>query len=94
MVRKPAAAGRSPGLRGIGEVVLHPPYLRRTATIALVVGLTINLVNHGDVILAGDASAETWLKAALNFLIPFVVSNLGLLAGHPVEPAGETGRGP
>lgn len=93
MVSKPAPAGRSPGVRGVGEVVLYPPYLRRTLTIALVVGLIISLVNQGDVILAGNASAETWLKTGLNFLIPFVVSNLGLLAGHPVARAGRTESG-
>lgn len=30
----------------------------------------------------GDAAALTWVKACLNYCVPFVVSNLGLLAGR------------
>ncbi len=80
-------------MSGIVELVLYPPHLRRTATIALVVGLTITIVNQGDVILGGDASAGTWFKAGLNFMIPFIVSNLGLLAGHPVAKEDEPAAG-
>ena len=29
---------------------------------------------------SGEATAATWLKYALNFAVPFVVSNLGLLS--------------
>jgi hypothetical protein len=37
------------------------------------------------VILGGDATALTWVKAGLNYCVPFVVSNLGLLAGKRAE---------
>jgi hypothetical protein len=37
------------------------------------------------VIVAGDATAAIWIKAAGNFAVPFVVSNLGLLAGKRAE---------
>lgn len=59
-----------------------PARLRRTATIALVVGTILTLLNHGDVILGGNATGATAVKAALNFLVPFVVSNLGMLSGR------------
>ena len=57
-------------------------HLRRTVRIALVVGLVLTAINQADVIAAGEATATTWLKCALNFVVPFVVSNLGLLAGR------------
>jgi hypothetical protein len=60
-------------------------HLRRTIRIALVVGTILTLINQLDVILAGDASTITWVKAALNYCVPFVVSNLGLLAGKRAE---------
>ena len=60
-----------------------PSRLRRTVAIALVVGTLLTLFNQGDVILAGQASAVTLLKGTTNYLTPFVVSNLGLLAGRP-----------
>ena len=72
-------------------------HLRRTARIALVVGAVLTLINQADVILAGDASAATWVKVGLNFCVPFVVSNLGLLAGKRAERASahrDAGAGP
>ena len=55
-------------------------HLRRTVTIALIVGIVLTSINQLDVILAGDATPWTWVKCAMNFLVPFLVSNLGLLS--------------
>lgn len=57
-------------------------HLRRTATIALVVGVVLTTINQLDVIVSGDASTLTFVKCGLNFVVPFVVSNLGLLSGR------------
>ncbi len=64
----------------------RPAHLRRTVTIALVVGAILTLANQGDVLLSGAATTATALKVATNFLTPFVVSNLGLLTGRPKAP--------
>ncbi|HEX4734971.1 MAG TPA: nitrate/nitrite transporter NrtS [Thermoleophilaceae bacterium] len=63
-------------------------HLRRTVRIALVVGLVLTAINQLDVILSGDATTATWVKCGLNFVVPFVVSNLGLLSGRqrPTAP--------
>jgi hypothetical protein len=61
----------------------QPEHLRRTLRIALVVGLVLTAINQLDVIVGGDATAVTWVKCGLNFVVPFVVSNLGLLSGRP-----------
>jgi hypothetical protein len=63
------------------RIVLRPEHLRQTLTIALVVGTILTAINHADVIFRGDATTTTLAKAALNYLVPFIVSNLGLLAG-------------
>jgi hypothetical protein len=67
-------------------------HLRRTIRIALVVGLVLIAINQLDVILAGDATTSTWIKSATNFLVPFLVANLGLLSGRRLtsvdRPAG------
>jgi hypothetical protein len=63
-------------------------HLRRTIRIALVVGTILTLINQADVIFSGDATIITWVKAALNYCVPFVVSNLGLLAGKRAEQQG------
>jgi hypothetical protein len=67
------------------QICLRREHLRRTIRIALVVGTILTLINQADVILAGDATLLTWIKTALNYCVPFVVSNLGLLAGKRVE---------
>lgn len=72
-------------LREALRICLRPEHLRRTLLIALVVGAILTLINQTDVIIAGDATATTWIKAGLNFCVPFVVSNLGLLAGKRAE---------
>jgi hypothetical protein len=36
-------------------------------------------INHLDVVLAGRASTVTWVKSGVTYVVPFVVSNLGVL---------------
>jgi hypothetical protein len=60
-------------------------HLKRTITIALAVGTILTLINQLDVIIEGNADAFTWVKCGLNYCVPFVVSNLGLLAGKRAE---------
>lgn len=61
------------------RVVLHPPHLRKTVTIAVVVGTVLFCINQLDVVLAGDATAATWSKGALTYAVPLGVSNVGIL---------------
>jgi hypothetical protein len=42
----------------------------------------LSAINQGQTILTGMATAATAVRCVANFLIPFVVSNLGLLAGR------------
>ena len=55
-------------------------HLKATGGIALLVGTWLTLVNQADVIAAHGFDRAIWVKIALNYLTPFVVSNLGLLA--------------
>ena len=66
------------------RVVFHPPYLRKTLFIAFVVGTVLFAINHLDEVLTGRATAVVWIKSATTYLVPFVVSNLGLLVGSRV----------
>jgi hypothetical protein len=67
-----------------------PARLRRTTTIALVVGTILTLLNQGDVILGGNATGMTAIRAGLNFVVPFLVSNLGLLSGRVASVTTDT----
>ena len=67
------------------RVVMFRPHLRRTCITALIVGTVLFTINQLDVVLAGHATAGTWIKAAVTYLVPFTVANVGLLFGrrHP-----------
>ena len=67
------------------RICFRREHLRRTLKIALVVGTILTLINQADVIIRGDATAVTWIKGGLNYCVPFIVSNLGLLAGKRAE---------
>lgn len=62
-------------------VVRYPPHLRKTITIALVVGTVLFCINQLDVVIRGDATALVWVKTSVTFLVPFCVSNVGVLVG-------------
>jgi len=62
------------------SVVFDRANLKRTLTIALIVGTTFFGMNQLGVIVAGHASALVWAKVALTYLTPLVVSNLGVLS--------------
>lgn len=64
------------------QICLRAEYLRRTVRIALAVGTILTAINQADVILGSDAVTLTWVKTGLNYCVPFVVANLGLLAGQ------------
>lgn len=68
-------------VRAALRTCLQPQNLRRTLTIAVVVGPVLTAINQADVIARGEATSTTVAKAVLNYLVPFIVSNLGLLVG-------------
>ena len=64
---------------------------RTGSRVALVVGTILTLVNQGSVIFGGDASVVTWLRVAVNYLVPFVVASIGYLAPFRLRPPGSNG---
>ncbi|GAC1596495.1 MAG: hypothetical protein NVS3B21_20350 [Acidimicrobiales bacterium] len=61
------------------QVVVHPAHLRKTLLIAVVVGTVLFMINQLDVVLQGRATAIVWIKIALTYVVPFCVSNVGIL---------------
>jgi hypothetical protein len=49
-------------------------------TIAVIVGSTFFAMNQLSVVAAGHANATVWLKVALTYLTPLLVSNFGVLS--------------
>ena len=62
-------------------VVLYPRHVSRMMLIAVIVGSVLFAINHLDTVLNGAATTTTWVKVGVTYLVPFVVSNVGLLVG-------------
>ena len=62
------------------EICCQWTHLRATGSVALLVGSWLTLVNQGDVIALQGIDLPVLIKIAINYLTPFVVSNIGLLS--------------
>lgn len=69
-----------PSIPGALRICCRPDHLRKTGSIALLVGTWITFVNQADAIIDHGITAGVLFKLAMNYLTPFVVSNLGLLS--------------
>jgi hypothetical protein len=76
------------GWREAIGVIAYRPHLRKTVRIAAVVGTVLFCINQLDVVLRGDATTATWVKGAITYLVPFIVSNLGVLVASRRPPPG------
>jgi hypothetical protein len=80
--------------------------LRTAIPTALIVGSVLCAVNQGATLLAGQATAGTWVRMAINYVVPFLVASIGYLSAHhirrrelqspanrdPEKGVGQTGR--
>jgi hypothetical protein len=57
----------------------RPEVARRCALIAVAVGTLLTLVNQWGALASGQISAAVLVRAVANYLVPFIVSNLGAL---------------
>jgi hypothetical protein len=68
-------------------VVRYPRHLRKTVCIAFLVGRILFVINQLDVVLRGEAGPVVWVKAAVTYLVPFAVSNAGILVATRRSPS-------
>ena len=61
--------------------MLWPAHLKRTVATALLVGTVLFAINQLNVVIDGHADAGVWIKTGVTFLVPFAVSNVGMLIG-------------
>ena len=67
--------------------MLYRPHLRKTIGIAVLVGTILFAINQLDVVLRGAATPVVWLKVGLTYLVPFCVSNVGVLIASRRTPS-------
>jgi hypothetical protein len=61
------------------SVVRAPRSLKRSVVVALIVGSAFFAMNQLGIIIGGRATALVSVKAALTYLTPLLVSNIGML---------------
>jgi len=61
-------------------VVTYPQHLKRTVTVALIVGTAFFAMNQLALVAAGRATPLVWLKIALTYLTPLCMSNFGIVS--------------
>ena len=64
----------------------RPAVARRCLLIAFAVGTLLSLVNQWDAIFGARVDGALWLRVLANYLIPFIVSNLGAMASYTSDP--------
>ena len=62
------------------DALRHPPMVRRSLTVALVVGSLLTLLNQGDILLAGNWNNDLFWKIPLTYCVPFCVATFGALS--------------
>jgi hypothetical protein len=69
------------GWQEAASVVLWPPHLRQTVATALIVGTILFAINQLNLVIDGHADTWLWIKTGVTYLVPFTVSNVGVLIG-------------
>ncbi len=59
---------------GFVAIALRRSVVRRAFRVALVVGIVLGLLNHGDAIVSGTLTGLQLAKICLTFLVPYSVS--------------------
>jgi hypothetical protein len=53
--------------------------LRRSLSVALVVGTVLTILNQGDTLFAGEWKSALYWKIPLTFCVPFLVATFGAM---------------
>lgn len=61
---------------------------RTAAPVAAVVGTVLSAVNQGDVLVGGGAGTSTWIRVAVNYVVPFCVASFGYLSARRAASPG------
>ena len=64
----------------VGCAIQHRPMLRRSLTVALVVGTVLTVLNQGDIFFAGNWQDPLYWKIPLTYSVPFCVATYGALS--------------
>ncbi|MEW2517117.1 nitrate/nitrite transporter NrtS [Actinacidiphila alni] len=67
------------------RLLLRGRTARIAVPVAAVVGTVLSSVNQAANIASGHTGAGTWIRVAVNYLVPFLVSSYGYLTARRVR---------
>jgi hypothetical protein len=59
------------------QIARRGDVVKRSARVSLVVGSLLCVINHGDILLAGQLSDLLLVKIGLTYLVPYCVATYG-----------------
>ncbi len=62
------------------DALRHPPMVRRSLKVALVVGSLLTLLNQGNILFGGNWNDDLYWKIPLTYCVPFCVATFGALS--------------
>lgn len=62
------------------RLILRGTTFPTAGRISLIVGTILTTVNQGAVLVHGEATAVTWVRTAVNYLVPYTVASIGYLS--------------
>ena len=65
---------RTPASIGFIQIATRRSVVKRASRVAIVVGIVLGLLNHGDAIVSGSFTGVHLAKICLTFLVPYSVS--------------------
>ncbi len=75
-----AAAADNEVVKCIRCAFQHPPLVRRSLAVALVVGSLLTLLNQGDTLFAAEWHNDLYWKIPLTYCMPFCVATYGAIS--------------
>jgi len=64
------------------KIAMRSEVIRTATKFALVVGLILAIINHGDAMLDGSMQMVDWLKVGLTMIVPYTVSTLSSISAY------------
>ena len=75
-------------MRDYLQIITRRDVVRRSARVALLVGTILVLINHGDGLIAGQATATDIVKIAMTYCVPYCVSTYASVLAISEERGG------
>jgi len=57
-------------------IFFSKPIASRAIKVAIIVGIILAFINHGELIMSGNLTTECWIKMIVTCFVPYTVSSV------------------